>query len=62
MKDRLSPCIHYLNEGNCGLGKEGTFNKHCQVCKTYKRNKKAPSKPNIKRQKLERIYKNERLY
>lgn len=36
-KTREIQCIHYINEGNCDLGKEGTFRKHCQTCKTYKK-------------------------
>ena len=59
MKDRLTPCIHYLNEGNCALGKAGTFNRQCQICKTYKKDKKAAAKPNVRRAKMERIVKRE---
>ena len=36
-KTREIQCIHYVCEGNCDLGKEGTFRKHCQICKTYKK-------------------------
>lgn len=36
-KTREIQCIHYICEGNCDLGKEGTFRKHCQTCKTYKK-------------------------
>lgn len=35
-KTREVACIHYICEGNCDLGKEGTFRKQCQKCKTYK--------------------------
>lgn len=34
-KDREYPCKYYLNEGNCSKGKEGTFSKKCQTCKSY---------------------------
>lgn len=43
MKDREIACIHYLCEGQCDLNKEGTFRKHCQTCKSYK--KKPGGKP-----------------
>ena len=42
-KTREIACIHYICEGECDLGKEGTFRKHCQVCRTYK--KKPGGKP-----------------
>jgi hypothetical protein len=35
MRDREIQCIHYLNEKNCDLGKEGTFRHQCQTCKNY---------------------------
>lgn len=34
-KTREIQCIHYICEGNCDLGKEGTFYKQCQICRTY---------------------------
>lgn len=34
-KERLVACQHYINEGNCDLGKECAFWGHCQTCKTY---------------------------
>lgn len=37
MKDREIQCIHYVCEGNCDLGKEGTFRHKCQTCKQYKK-------------------------
>lgn len=37
MKDREIQCIHYICEGNCDLGKEGTFRHQCQTCKSYKK-------------------------
>ena len=42
-KTREIQCIHYICEGNCDLGKEGTFRHQCQTCKTYK--KKPGGKP-----------------
>lgn len=59
-KDREIPCIHYLNEGNCDLGKEGTFRKHCQTCKTYRKKPGAnPARKDNRRQKLDRINRKE---
>lgn len=55
-KEREIACIHYLNEGNCALGKEGTFRKKCQTCKTYKAVPGGlPARKNLKREKLNKI-------
>ena len=43
MKDREIACVHYKAEGNCDLGKDGTFRGHCQICPSYK--KKPGAKP-----------------
>jgi len=59
-KNREIACIHYICEGNCALGKEGTFRKHCQTCKTYKAVPGGlPARKNLKREKLNKI-KNDR--
>ena len=61
MKDREIACIHYLNEGNCALGKEGTFRKQCQICKTYKKVPGGqPARKNLKREKSEKFMKDRR--
>ena len=53
-KTREVACIHYRNEGNCALGKDGTFRKKCQTCKTYKALPGGSvARPNLKRKKLE---------
>jgi hypothetical protein len=60
MKDRVIVCEHYVNEGTCDLGKEGTFWHHCQTCGSYK--KKAGAKPartDNRKQKLDRIRRRE---
>ena len=36
-KTREIACIHYKAEHDCDLGKEGTFYKQCQICRTYKK-------------------------
>ena len=62
-KDREIACIHYLNEGNCDLGKEGTFRKQCQICKTYKAIQGGkPARPNLKKQKQEKFLKDKRYW
>lgn len=61
MKDREIACIHYLNEGNCALGKEGTFRKQCQICKTYKKTPGGqPARKNLKREKAAKFMKDRR--
>lgn len=32
---RNAMCRYYIEEGNCEVGKEGTFNKACQKCRMY---------------------------
>lgn len=60
-KTREIVCIHYINKGNCDLGKSAEFYGLCQTCPQYK--KKPGAKPAItdtRKQKLERISKKER--
>lgn len=50
------------DEGNCGLGKEGTFRHKCQTCKTYKKKPGAlPARTDNRKKKLERIRRKEDL-
>lgn len=59
-KTREIACIHYICEGNCDLGKEGTFRKHCQTCKTYKKIPGGkPARTDNRRQKINKITKKE---
>ena len=59
-KTREIACIHYVCEGNCDLGKEGTFRKHCQICKTYKKIPGGkPARTDNRRQKINKITKRE---
>ena len=61
MKDREVACMHYVCEGNCDLGKEGTFRKHCQTCKTYKAIPGGKvARPNLKREKTAKFMKDKR--
>lgn len=60
-KNREIACTHYKCEGNCDLGKEGTFYKQCQHCKNY--SKLAGGKPartDNRRQKMDRIRRKEK--
>ena len=61
-RDREIACIHYRAEGVCDLGKEGTFRKHCQICKTYKRLPGGkPARTDNRRHKQERIMRKEKI-
>lgn len=61
MKTREIACIHYKAEHDCDLGKEGTFYKHCQICKTYKKLPGGkPARTDNRRQKQERIMRKEK--
>ena len=58
-QEKLHVFIMYVR-GNCDLGKEGTFRKHCQTCKTYKKKPGGkPARTDNRRQKMERIMKKE---
>lgn len=60
-KTREVACIHYVCEGNCDLGKEGTFKKHCQICKTYKKLPGGkPARTDLRKKKRDNIYDKEK--
>ena len=60
-KIREIQCIHYICEGNCDLGKEGTFYKQCQICRTYKKLPDGkPARTDNRRKKQERIMRKEK--
>ena len=60
-KTREIQCVHYVCEGNCDLGKDGTFRHQCQTCKTYKKKPGGkPARTDNRRQKLDRIQRKER--
>lgn len=62
MKTREIACKHYAAEGQCKLGKEGTFYKACQHCRVYSPLPHGrPARVNIKRQRLERIRRKEKF-
>lgn len=61
MKDRVLPCKHYACEYTCLLGKEATFYRHCQICKSYDpKPGSQPARTDTRRQKKERIERKER--
>ena len=54
--EREVACVYYKWEGECEKGREGTFRKACQTCKKYKAKRGgALARPNLKRQKIEKI-------
>ena len=60
-KTREIPCIHYIAEKCCDLGKEGTFRKKCQTCKTYSAKRGArPARVDRRRTLKERIDRKEK--
>lgn len=60
-KDRTIACIHYINEGNCDLGKNCSFWGHCQICKTWKPIPGGkPIREDNRKQKLDRIMRKEK--
>lgn len=61
-RDREIACIHYRAEGVCDLDKEGTFRKHCQICKNYKKLPGGkPARTDNRRHKQERIMRKEKI-
>ena len=60
-KTREIACVHYKAEGNCDLGKDGTFRGHCQICSSYSPLRHGrPARTDTRRQKAERIMRKER--
>ena len=57
-KERQTPCKFYVCEGDCEKGREATHNKYCQHCKLYQARAKVKH-INLKKQKLEKIRRNE---
>ena len=63
MKDREIACESYICEGSCKKRpkKKITFRKTCQTCKDYRPIKHGhPARPNIRKQKLEKMKKDPR--
>ena len=63
MKNREIACLHYKAEGNCDLGKEGTFYAACQHCKNYRKLPGGkPARTDNRRRKMDKINKREMRY
>ena len=59
-KDRIEPCKHYICEGNCEKGREGTLNHYCRRCDKYE--PRAHIKHlNLKKAKLDKIKRTEKF-
>ena len=58
-KDRISPCKYYIAFGECSKGREASQNGYCQKCEKYIPRIRERHL-NRKKQKLEKIRKNER--
>lgn len=62
MRTREIQCIHYVREGECNLGHEGTFRSCCQHCKQYKKMAGArPARTDTRRAKNERRIRKEKI-
>lgn len=60
MRDREIACESYICEGSCikRPNKKITFRKTCQTCKDYRPIKHGhPARPNIRKEKLEKMQK-----
>lgn len=58
-RDRIEPCVSYVCKGECEQGREADHTGYCQKCGLYKpRIRKKHT--NLKKQKLEKIRKDER--
>lgn len=59
-RDRERVCEHYLNEGNCRKGHEGTFKRCCQTCHDYVAKKgAAPRRKDLRKEKREKWLRND---
>lgn len=59
-KTREIVCIHYINKGNCDLGKNAEFYGLCQTCKSYRKKPGAKSaRVDNRKKKLDKIERKE---
>lgn len=58
-KDRLTPCMYYISRGECKKGRDAEHYGYCQHCDKYYPRAKVRHK-NLKKEKIEKIKKNER--
>ena len=53
-------CIHYINKGNCDLGKNAEFYGLCQTCPSYAKKPGAkPARTDNRKKKLDKINRKE---
>ena len=60
-KDRIEPCESYICKGQCKKGRDADHSGYCQKCGKYRPRARVRYK-NQKKEKLEKIRKNERYY
>ena len=62
-RERVIACENYICEGKCKEGKEGTFWKKCQKCKSYKPVRGGqPAKIDTRAKKAEDFHKKQMRY
>ena len=59
MKDRETPCLYYICEGQCEKGRDETHKEYCQKCGKYYPREKVRHL-NKKKEKLNKIRRNEK--
>ena len=57
--DRQTPCLYYICAGLCSKGRKADHSHYCQHCNKYKPRARVRYK-NQKKEKLEKIRKNEK--
>ena len=57
-KDRITPCLYYICNGECEKGRDADHKGYCGKCSLYKPRARVRHL-NKKKQKLEKIKKNE---
>lgn len=57
-KGRIEPCLHYICAGQCSKGRKADHAGYCQKCNKYVPRVRKKH-VNMKKQKLEKIRKNE---
>lgn len=59
-KTREIVCKHYINKGNCALGKNAEFYGLCQTCPSYiKKPGAKPARVDTRRKKIDKLNKKE---
>jgi len=59
-KTREIVCVHYINKGNCELGRDSELYGLCQTCSSYKKKPGAkPARIDNRKKKLDKIKRKE---